>query len=465
MVNRTKTTKENRKMGNISLFIGRFNPVHIGHLNTIKFLSEETKKSHGTAYIGLTNTSDNDSNPLNFKQKVKYMKLATERFNNVKVCETPVFTIYEFIRDMCFECQKSGGGTVTFYAGSDRVPSYKNLCANLLKKYQGRGELEDVELKVVEAMERGSFESYSATKMRQHVKDDDLVQFIDHCPFGSEENNEKYGTEMFNDIKSVYSGGNAKKKVDHNITSAEDTYQTVKDMSSKIKEHVNEITGKPDRLYVVGGAVRDQVLGKDVNDFDLITTMDYKKFADMFNADDVRFRGKNIIVVPVINGEPFETACLPRSMTLNDRLLASDLTMNAMAKDVETGEIIDPCGGQQDIQRQVINLTDFMKEAMPQGKQPVAVWRCIRFTSIFGWKMTDDTKQTLIQFAKKTRGKLKISEGQFMKDWNKIVKKGAEKRAIQLLKEIGLYDDVNRQFISNLAKESTIRWIKLGKTA
>ena len=66
----------------------------------------------------------------------------------------------------------------------------------------------------------------------------------------------------------------------------------------------------------------------------------------MFDADDVRFRGKNIIVVPVIDGEPFETACLPRSMTLNDRLLASDLTMNAMAKDVETGEIIDPCGGQ-----------------------------------------------------------------------------------------------------------------------
>ena len=52
---------------NISLFMGRFNPVHIGHLNTIKFLSEETKKSHGVAYIGLTNTSDNDSNPLKFK--------------------------------------------------------------------------------------------------------------------------------------------------------------------------------------------------------------------------------------------------------------------------------------------------------------------------------------------------------------------------------------------------------------
>ena len=54
-------------MKNISLFIGRFNPVHIGHLNTIKYLSDETKKVHGTAYIGLTNTTDNNKNPLKFK--------------------------------------------------------------------------------------------------------------------------------------------------------------------------------------------------------------------------------------------------------------------------------------------------------------------------------------------------------------------------------------------------------------
>ena len=78
--------------------------------------------------------------------------------------------------------------------------------------------------------------------------------------------------------------------------------------------------------------------------------------------------GKNIIVVPVIDGEPFETACLTREMSLEDRLYASDLTMNGMAKDVETDEIIDPCKGQQDIKKKVINLTDFMKDAMPQGK-------------------------------------------------------------------------------------------------
>ena len=181
-------------MQNISLFIGRLNPIHVGHLNTIRFISQETRKHHGKAYIGLTNTVDRDKNPLNFKTKKKYVDIALKQFPNVHVFNTPVYAIYDFVRDFCFQCQEEGGGKITFYAGSDRVDSYRKTFTQLLKKYQSRGECEDVELEVVEAMERGSSESYSSTKMRQHVKDGDLVSFVDHCPFGSEEDNEKYGT-------------------------------------------------------------------------------------------------------------------------------------------------------------------------------------------------------------------------------------------------------------------------------
>lgn len=122
-------------MKNISLFIGRLNPIHIGHLNTIAYIDKETKKKHGIAYIGLTNSHDTDKNPLRFKQKLKYVKLATRNFKSVIVSEEPVFTIYEFIRDKCFECQENGGGTVTFYSGSDRVSSYDKMCKDLIEKY------------------------------------------------------------------------------------------------------------------------------------------------------------------------------------------------------------------------------------------------------------------------------------------------------------------------------------------
>ena len=52
---------------NILLFVGRFNPIHVGHLNTIRFLNEEAARKHGTAYIGMSNSQDNVRNPLTFK--------------------------------------------------------------------------------------------------------------------------------------------------------------------------------------------------------------------------------------------------------------------------------------------------------------------------------------------------------------------------------------------------------------
>ena len=447
-------------MKNISLFIGRFNPVHIGHLNTIKYLSDQTKKNHGTAYIGMTNSSDKDKNPLKFKQKLKYMKLACRPFKNVVVSEDPVFTIYEYIRDTCFECQKNGGGKVTFYAGSDRVPSYKKLCADMLKKYQGRGELEDVELEVVEAMERGSFESYSSTKMRQHVKDDDLVSFVDHCPFGSEEDNEKYGTEMFNDVKAAYDNvGNGPQ---HNITDTGDTWKVVTEIAKKIGEHTNDALGKKDALYTIGGSVRDELMGKTPHDFDLVTTMDYKKYAQLMDTDMVNFRNGLTIVIPVVDGEPFETACLSRGKTIEDRCRQSDLTINSMAKNVLTGEIIDPLGGRDDLKSHTIELTPFMKEKMPEGKQPAAVVRAIRFASVYGWKISDDSMRVLKQFAKKTKGKLDIGQGYFNKNWEKVKKANAEGFAKNLMKQIGVLDYVNANF-SDIVSESTnkIKWLKL----
>ena len=139
-------------------------------------------------------------------------------------------------------------------------------------------------------------------------------------------------------------------------------------MAKKVSEHINELTGEPDKLYILGGAVRDELMGKTPSDYDLLTTMYYKEYAKLFDTDDIRFRGPRIIVVPVIDGEQYETGCLSKGMDVEDLLYKSDLTMGALAKDVLTGEIVDPFDGIGDINRKVINLTELMKNEMPKGK-------------------------------------------------------------------------------------------------
>ena len=84
---------------NICVFVGRFNPIHRGHLNTIRFINQEAIKSEGIAYIATTPTHDNVKNPLTFEQKVKYIKEAIKPFTKVEMYEKPVTKIYDLFRD------------------------------------------------------------------------------------------------------------------------------------------------------------------------------------------------------------------------------------------------------------------------------------------------------------------------------------------------------------------------------
>lgn len=419
------------------VFHGRMQPIHAGHVAALKMLDKAAKSVNGKAFISLTGTQDPESNPLPFEKKYKYVKAAVESWGlDITVLDKATFKIYDLMRDMSFDCQKEGGGTVHLFAGEDRIESYQKMADSMIKKYQSRGECLDVKVSVEQTMTRDDAISYSATQMRQHVKDNDLEEFIKHCPFSKPTTDEReLCEEMFHDL-AVGMG------LEEDISEKGDPYEVTEMMAKKISEHINQITGQPDKLYYIGGCVRDLVMGKKPNDLDLVTTMYYKDFAEMFKTNDIRFRGQNIIVVPVIQGEGYETACLPKEMTLDYRIEHSDLTMNSMVKDILTGEIYDPLGGQQDIKNNVLRCTDFMIDAFGQGQQPVAVLRTIRFYSINEMTLDPASDDALHAFSAATKGKLKVTERQFEKDWHKVEKNGRQQKFIDKIKELGLYDNL-----------------------
>jgi tRNA nucleotidyltransferase (CCA-adding enzyme) len=73
-------------------------------------------------------------------------------------------------------------------------------------------------------------------------------------------------------------------------------------------------------------------------------------------------------------------------VTLEEDLRRRDLTINAMAKDPETGELIDPFGGREHLEKRILkHVSDAFSE------DPVRILRVARFAARFGFRVADET--------------------------------------------------------------------------
>lgn len=121
---------------------------------------------------------------------------------------------------------------------------------------------------------------------------------------------------------------------------------------AKIAEKINKAGGK---LYLVGGAIRDRLLGLKITDADYaVVGLDDKEFSKMF--PNAITRGKSFPVY-IINNSEFALArreekigrghkqfkiYTGKDVTIEEELKRRDITINSIAEDVLTKEIIDP---------------------------------------------------------------------------------------------------------------------------
>ena len=144
------------------------------------------------------------------------------------------------------------------------------------------------------------------------------------------------------------------------------------------------------RIYVVGGAVRDALLGRPVTDHDHVVVgatpeqmvaqgfrpvgKDFPVFLHPQTQEEYALARTERKTAPGYHGFVFHTS---PDVTLEDDLVRRDLTINAMARAAD-GSIVDPYGGRQDLRDRIFR---HVSEAF--AEDPVRILRLARFAARF----------------------------------------------------------------------------------
>ena len=153
------------------------------------------------------------------------------------------------------------------------------------------------------------------------------------------------------------------------------------------------------KKYLVGGAVRDILLGLEPKDRDYVVVgsspeemiaagftqvgKSFPVFLHPKTGDEYALARKERKTGPGYNG--FEVDFDP-SVTLEEDLSRRDLTMNSIAYDEETKKFIDPFGGMKDIEDKTIrHVGDAFSE------DPLRVMRVARFVARYNFKIAPET--------------------------------------------------------------------------
>lgn len=215
------------------------------------------------------------------------------------------------------------------------------------------------------------------------------------------------------------------------------------------------------KLYIVGGAVRDFILGVEPKDYDLATdalpdeTIDIVKDLG-FNIVEV---GKSFGVVVV--GD-YEIASFRADVgsgrrpdyveftTIDNDVKRRDLTINALFYDIDKNKVVDLVGGVEDIKNRVIRTVGSPVERFDED--PLRKLRALRFVSLFDGDLDEETYKALKNDPSLNGISFERIRDEFLKS---ISKAKSVKKYFELLDELNFWDkifpnlEINKDFVED----------------
>lgn len=181
-------------------------------------------------------------------------------------------------------------------------------------------------------------------------------------------------------------------------------------MPEKVKLIIDRITAAGFEAYAVGGCVRDSILGRTPQDWDITTSARPEQVKALFpRTVDTGLQHGTVTVLLEREGfevttyridgkyedsrHPTEVIFTP---SLEEDLKRRDLTVNAMAYNDEKG-LVDLYGGQEDIRAHMVRCVGNPQERF--GEDALRILRAIRFSAQLGYHIEESTRDAIRQLA------------------------------------------------------------------
>lgn len=185
-------------------------------------------------------------------------------------------------------------------------------------------------------------------------------------------------------------------------------------MPEKVHRIIEVLMAAGYEAYAVGGCVRDCVLGRVPNDWDITTSARPEEIKELFDRTiDTGIKHGTVTVMSGKEGfevttyridGAYEDGRHPKEVTytasLEEDLKRRDFTMNAMAYNEQTG-LVDIFGGMRDIEKKIIRCVGDAKERFTEDA--LRMLRAVRFSAQLGYQVEEQTRQAVCELAPNLR--------------------------------------------------------------
>lgn len=233
------------------------------------------------------------------------------------------------------------------------------------------------------------------------------------------------------------------------------------DLAKKVLEKINSHGYK---AYIVGGFVRDYLLGIESKDIDITTNATPKELQEIFNDVDLSSEDYGAVIL-MINKTRVEITTFRKEIGyVNNRkpmkivyiddlcedLKRRDFTINTICMDKD-GKIIDLLNGQEDLNNKIIKTVGIAKERFEEDS--LRILRAIRFSTNLNFQLSSDISSAIIE----TKHLLKnLSYNRKKEELDKIFSNANVKKGIDLLLKFNLDKELELERLKDIKNTDSL---------